>query len=104
MDPGTTYRFAERTLHAIALQRMSPAGWRRYEAAVLGMQLAVDTADWQELHAVTEVLATLRIPHRKASGDPTRTEQPARLHAVTMRLAQALAALVADHPAGQAEW
>ena len=43
MDTGLTYRFADRTLHDIAVQRMGPAGWRRYEAAVLGMQLAVDT-------------------------------------------------------------
>jgi hypothetical protein len=99
MDTGTTYRFADRTLHDIAVQRMSAAGWRRYEAAVLGMQLAVDTGHVDELHVCAEFLATLRIPHQKAGSDPTRTDQPVRLHQMTMRLAEALATLVADHPA-----
>lgn len=94
MDHDSTYRYAERTLHAIAVQRMSPAGWRRYEAAVLGMQLAVDTASWEELRATADALATLRVPHHKAHADPGRTEQPPRLHAATMRLAQSLAQLV----------
>jgi hypothetical protein len=99
MDIATTYRFADRTLHDIAVQRMSAAGWRRYEAAVLGMQLAVDTGHIDELQVCADFLATLRIPHHKAAGDPARTDQPARLHSVTMRLAQALATLVSDHPA-----
>jgi hypothetical protein len=95
MDHDSTYRYAERILHEVAVQRMSPAGWRRYEAAVLGMQLAVDTASWEELLATADFLATLRIPHQKSYADPGRTEQPPRLHAATMRLAQALAQLVA---------
>jgi hypothetical protein len=99
MDSSTTYRFAERTLHDIAVQRMSRAGWRRYEAAVHGMQLAVDTGEVDELQVVAEFLATLRIPHQKGGGDPARTDQPPRLHPITMRLAEALAALVAEHPA-----
>jgi hypothetical protein len=99
MDIGTTYRFADRTLHDIAVQRMSAAGWRRYEAAVLGMQLAVDTGHVDELQVCASFLATLRIPHHKAAADPARTDQPVRLHRATMRLAEALAALVAQHPA-----
>jgi hypothetical protein len=99
MGAGQTYRIAERTLRAIAGQRMSRAGWQRYESAILGMRLALDTGDLDEVAAVTEALATLGVPRRKGAADPYRTEQPRHLRPLTVELLQDLAALVADHPA-----
>lgn len=99
MDAGATYRFAERTLRAISAQRMSAAGWERYENTILGMRLALDTAELDEVAAVAEALATLGIPHQKAAGDPSRVEQPRRLRPVTAELLKDLGALVAQHPA-----
>ena len=99
MDAGATYRFAERTLRAISTQRMGPAGWERYENAILGMRLALDTADLDEVGAVAEALATLGIPRQKAAADPSRTEQPRHLRPLTTELLQDLAALAADDPA-----
>lgn len=99
MDAGATYRYAERTLRAISAQRMGPAGWERYGNAVLGMRLALDTADVDEVAAVTEALATLGIPRQKAAADPARGEQPQHLRPLTVELLQDLATLAADHPA-----
>ena len=99
MSAGQTYRYAERTLRVIAGQRMSRAGWQRYEQAILGMRLALDTGAVDEVAAVTEALATLGIPRQKAAADPYRTGQPRHLRPLTDELLQDLAALAADHPA-----
>ena len=99
MDAGQTYRSAGRTLRAIAGQRMSKAGWRRYEGAILGLRLALDTGNLDEVAAVAEALATLGIPRQKAAADTSRTEQPRHLRPLTDELLQDLAALAAEDPA-----
>jgi hypothetical protein len=97
MDPGQTYRYAERTVRTIGCQRMSPAGWQRYAGAVQGMLLALDTGDVEELAAVTTAMTTLAIPHQKTLGDTSRVEQPAPLRPATEALLAALATLIASH-------
>jgi len=98
MDAGHTYRAAGRTLRAIAGQRMSKAGWRRYEGAVLGLRLALDTGNLDEVAAVTEALATLVVPRQKAAADTSRTEQPRHLRPLTDKLLRDLATLVTEGP------
>jgi hypothetical protein len=96
MDTGQTYRYAERTLRAIGGQRMSRAGWQRFDAAAEGMRLALFTGDLDELAAVTTALATLSIPRQKAAADPSRTVMPRSLRPATDTLLACLSAL-ADH-------
>ena len=96
MDAGQTYRYAERTLRAIGGQRMSQAGWERYDAAVQGLRLALFTGDLDEVAAVTHALATLSIPRQKAAADPSRTTMPRSLRPATDALLACLSAL-ADH-------
>lgn len=96
MDAGQSYRYAERTLRAIRTQRMSAAGWRRFEGAVQGLRLALDTGDLDEVVAVTEALAALSVPRQKAAADPSRTVEPRVLRPATDALLACLSAL-SDH-------
>lgn len=93
MDAGQTYRYAERTLRAIGIQRMSPAGWLRFHNAVQGLRLALDTGDLEEVAAVTNALATLTIPRQKAAADPSRTVMPRKMRPATDALLACLSAL-----------
>jgi hypothetical protein len=97
MDAGQTYRYAERTLRAIRVQRMSAAGWRRFESTVQGLRLALDTGDLDEVVAVTEALAALTVPRRKAAADPYRTMEPRSLRPATDALLACLSALSDQH-------
>ena len=97
MDAGQTYRYAERTLRAIGAQRMSPAGWHRFHQAVLGLRLALDTGDLEEVAAVTNALATLGIPRQKGSADPYRTGMPRPQRPTTDALLACLSVLADQH-------
>jgi hypothetical protein len=97
MDAGQTYRYAERTLRAIGSQRMSRAGWQRFDAAAEGLRLALFTDDLDELAAVTTALASLGIPRQKAVSDPSRTVMPRSLRPGTDTLLACLSALADQH-------
>ena len=96
MDAGQTYRTAESTLRRIGTQRMGKPGWQRFEGAVHGLRLALDTGDLDEVEAVTIAMAALSIPRQKAAADPYRTVMPRSLHATVDALLACLSAL-ADH-------
>jgi hypothetical protein len=96
MDAGETYRTAAVILRTIGTQRMSAAGWQRFENAVHGLRLALDTGDLDEVAAVTAAMATLSIPRQKAAADPSRTVMPRRLHTTTDTLRACLSALADD--------
>ena len=96
MDDGQIYRYAASTLRAIGSQRMSAAGWQRFDATVQGLRLALDTGDMDEVAAVTHAMAGLSIPRQKAAADPSRTSMPRSLRPGTDALLACLSAL-ADH-------
>jgi len=75
MDAGHTHRFAERAVREVSSRTMSPAGWQRYQDAILGLRLALDAGDLPEVRAIAEALAALTFPGQQ--------EQPPRLRTLT---------------------
>lgn len=96
MDAGQTYRTAASILRRVGTQRMSKAGWQRFENAVHGLRLALDTGEMDEVVAVSSAMAALTIPRQKAAADPYRTVMPRSMHAPVDALLACLSAL-ADH-------